>query len=74
MKQKYKVVDILKSKIINTFENKKEAVLFRNEQNDNAQIYSFRIGRGKDHKRGESFPKKSNKIKKKVSNLIGDKN
>ena len=66
-KQLFKVVDTSKgdkSKALAIFENKQDAKAFRDEKNADSKINPFRVGRGKQHWRGESFPGMSNNTEK----------
>lgn len=67
MKQLFKVVDTLKgdkAKSTKTFDKKTEAKKFRDEQNSDLKVKSFRVGRAKDHWKGESWPLMSHNTEK----------
>jgi len=72
MNEKYKVVNVTNGKILKKFEKKREAKAFRNEMSSLTQTNLFRIGRTEDHKKGESKPKLSNKLRKKLNENKGN--
>lgn len=68
MKALFKVVDTSKKSIptIETFGSKGKAKGLRNKLNKDSDIKPFRVSRGEDHWKGESFPKQSENTKKKI--------
>lgn len=67
MKRLFKVVDTLMVNFKSDyFENKQDAKKLRNELNEKAQIKSYRIARGPDHWKKETFPKISKNTEKKI--------